>query len=268
MPETARLLHHSLPVIESRIIGAEALLIQLDFDGTLAPIVPTPDEARMPEATRELLAELAAQPGITVVILSGRSLADVREKTKVPNVVYGGNHGMEIWHEDGLAFTEIAAEAARLDLQRVTAALANALRHIEGAQVEDKGLTSSIHYPPDDDARRDEIIEAVEGAVAKEGGRLRLTRGSLVVEIRPAVEWNKGTAALWIQKQLGGAALSMYIGDDTTDEDAFAALSDGITIRVGCGTITSAKYCIPFVEEVPAFLRWVASTFRRKPTDG
>jgi trehalose-phosphatase len=263
-PELALPIDDYLTEVESRILSAPSLVLELDFDGTLAPIVPTPAAARMPDSTRELLAELAAEPGITVVLLSGRSLADIQDKVDVPNVVYGGNHGMEIWREDGLSFTESAAAAARGELSRVTAALSRSLEPIEGVEVEDKGLTSSVHYRRVNKRHHAGVVDAVARAVAETGGRLRLTKGSMVAEIRPDVEWNKGAAARWIQHQLGGSALPIYIGDDTTDEDAFTALTDGITIRVGCGIPTFARYCIPSVEEVPTFLRWLASTFRRK----
>jgi trehalose 6-phosphate phosphatase len=72
------------------------LVLLLDFDGTLAPIVERPELAAMPEATRDGLSRLMARPGVEVAVVSGRGLADVRERAAIPGIAYAGNHGMEI----------------------------------------------------------------------------------------------------------------------------------------------------------------------------
>src|SRR5436190_889820 len=82
--------------IESRIAAAGRVLLFLDFDGTLAPIVPDPHEARLPLRAREAMKALVRQPGVTLAIVSGRSLSDVRSRVGLEEAIYAGNHGFEI----------------------------------------------------------------------------------------------------------------------------------------------------------------------------
>ena len=90
-------------------------------------------------------------------------------------------------------------------------------------------------------------------------------RGLQVIEIRPRVDWNKGTAVRWIQRVNGSAnTLSLYIGDDATDEDAFAALPEGVTIRVGHAKETAARYYLDEQKSVTHFLAWLAEAGARE----
>lgn len=264
---TQRLEDH-LPAILERVESAEALLLLLDFDGTLAPIAPTPEEAALPANTREILEELAAINDVDIAVITGRSITDARGKLGVPGLIYAGNHGLEIRGPGGLDYVQPEAGAMRPELHSVTVALAAALAGVDGVLVEDKDLTASVHYRLVSEADRDLVIRAVEQAVQRHDGRLRLTRGRKVLEIRPLVEWNKGAAAAWLRDRMNPQALPVCIGDDTTDEDAFRLLPEGITIKVGCNVETAAAYCAESVEEVSQFLRWIASTLRRRARHG
>jgi trehalose 6-phosphate phosphatase len=200
-----------------------SLVLLLDFDGTLAPIVDRPEMAVMPERTRAALDRLMAIPGVTVAVVSGRGLADVRERAAIPGIAYAGNHGMEI-EGAGLHRIHPEAAAARPQLQEVAAVIEPALEGIDGAFLEDKGLTLSIHYrmaPDHAEEVREIVLEAA-------GGRpgLEVTHGKMVLEVRPRVEWHKGRAVLFLLDQVRPPrdAPVLYLGDDRTDEDAFRAL--------------------------------------------
>src|ERR671916_312006 len=104
-----------------------------------------PDRAQRPERSRRALERLMAMDGVTVAIVSGRGLADVRERAAIPGIAYAGNHGMEI-EGAGLHRIHPEAAAARPELQEVAATIEAALEGIDGAFLEDKGLTLSIHY--------------------------------------------------------------------------------------------------------------------------
>jgi trehalose 6-phosphate phosphatase len=199
------------------------LVLLLDFDGTLAPIVARPEMAAMPKRTRRALDALMALPGMEVAVVSGRGLADVRERAAIPGIAYAGNHGMEI-EGAGLHRIHPEAAAARPELQEVAREIGYVLGAIDGAFVEDKGLTLSIHYRQAAD-REAEVRDAVLGAVDGRPG-LKVTEGKMVLEVRPRVEWDKGRAALFLLDQMRppeGAPV-LYLGDDRTDEDAFRAL--------------------------------------------
>jgi trehalose 6-phosphate phosphatase len=201
------------------------LVLLLDFDGTLAPIVARPELAAMPDTTRRALDRLLAMPGVEAAVVSGRGMADARERAGIPGIAYAGNHGMEI-HGPGIDRVHPEAAAARPLLERAAGELRRALEAIPGAWVEDKQLTLSVHHrqtPPERLPEVQAIVRRVAGGL--EG--VHLTEGKQVLEVRPNVDWNKGKAVLFLLEQMrppAGAPI-LYFGDDRTDEDAFRALA-------------------------------------------
>ena len=212
--------------------GAGKLVLLLDFDGTLAPIVARPDIAEVPARTRSALQALRQRPDVDMAVISGRGLADVRERVAIEGIAYAGNHGMEI-EGPGVARVHREAQAARPALEQAAAEVSSLLEEFGGAWIEDKGLTLSVHYRalPDEQGQelRDEIVARV-GRVPN----LHLTHGKKVLEIRPRVDWHKGRAVSFLLDHLQPAAEApvLYFGDDTTDEDAFQVLQ---TWREGGG---------------------------------
>ena len=199
------------------------LVLLLDFDGTLAPIVERPELAAMPAATRAALDRLMALPGVEAAVVSGRGLADVRERAAIPGIAYAGNHGMEI-EGAGLHRMHPEAVAARPALEAAARRIEPELAGIPGAFLEDKGMTLSIHFRQSPAEHHDDVRLAVESGA---GEGLRVTSGKMVLEVRPRVEWDKGKAVLFLLNQMRpppGAPV-LYLGDDRTDEDAFRALA-------------------------------------------
>lgn len=201
-------------------------VLLLDFDGTLAPIVARPELAAMPEATRAALDRLMARDGVEVAVVSGRGLADVRERAAIAGIAYAGNHGMEI-HGAGVDRIHPEAAAARPVLARAGDLLRGALADIPGAWVEDKELTLSVHFRQTPRERLDELFAAVRFIVDPLEG-VHLTEGKQVLEVRPNVDWNKGKAVLFLLDQMRPPADApvLFFGDDRTDEDAFRALAE------------------------------------------
>ena len=184
----------------------------LDVDGVLAPIVARPEDARVPEETREVLRRLHGRYAL-VACISGRAGADARAIVGVPELVYVGNHGLEL-----------QAEADEWT-GRLRAFLADA----DWPRVEDKGMTAALHYRgvADEDAARAELELIAEEA---RGRGLVARFGRKVLEIVPPIPSDKGTAirTLLEQHRLDRALVA---GDDTTDLDAFRAL-DGLEVAV------------------------------------
>ena len=213
----------------------------LDFDGTLSAIVPDPDSARLVDGAAEALARLAER--CPVAILSGRDLADIRDRVGVADLWYAGSHGFESIAPDGSYRQNDDAAAAVPVLERAAAELRETLAHIKGTRVEHKRFAVAVHYR---DVAADNVGE-VAASTHRVGRRehLRVTNGRKVVELRPDVDWNKGTTLEWIREQIARSAgpatsnevsqkvLPIYIGDDLTDEDGFDAVkADGIGILV------------------------------------
>jgi trehalose-phosphatase len=157
-----------------------------------------------------------------------------------------------------LRFVEPEADARRDRLRRLTELLQSRLRQVPGVLVEDKGMTTSIHFRQVSESDVPAVEESVRASVATAGALFRLNNGRKVFEIVPRSGWHKGAAVKWILSHLGESDyLPIYIGDDNTDEDAFAVLPEGITVRVGEQAVTCAQYGIPGPAEVYQFLVWL-----------
>jgi trehalose-phosphatase len=244
--------------IESLLRERRRVLLFLDFDGTLSPIVDFPDQAVMLPGTRNTLQRLSELDMFSVTIVSGRALNDIRERVGMANLNYAGNHGLEIWGE-GLDFVEPQAVQRIKILGEFSRRLRDRLRHIPGVEVENKVLTASVHFRRAEPGRLDEIRKTVHEELAFSDRLFRVIRGLQVIEIRPRVDWNKGNAVRWIQEGIGSDhALSLYVGDDATDEDAFAALPEGVTVRVGHAKATAAQYYLDDQSAVTHFLSWLS----------
>jgi len=189
-----------------------------DIDGTLAPIVPTPDMSEVSEELKDLLSQLSERY-LLVAGISGRKTEDALDLIGLEDVVYFGNHGFEILRDgevevipEALPYLEKVQELEHLAREELVP---------QGAFVEEKGITASIHYR---NAPR-EVGEECVRFVKREGERLglRITVGRGVVEARPPIHADKGTAVRTLVEEYHPQK-AMFIGDDTTDLDAFREL--------------------------------------------
>jgi len=239
------------------------VLLALDFDGTLAPIVPRHEDAAMLPDAEEPIRRLAARPDTVVAVVSGRGLDDVRARVRADGIYFAGNHGFEIEGPD-VRHRLPDAEALRPVLAGIRDALRERYAGIEGAEVEDKGVTLSIHYrrvASPADAER--VREAAELAAA-EDDRLRITHGKAVLEIRPAIDWHKGRAVDFLLETLAerGDFFPVFIGDDVTDEDAFEVVEArgglGVVVDEDPARRTSASARVPSPAALVGCLRRLA----------
>ena len=236
------------------ILGRRRPAVCLDFDGTLSPIVPDPDSAQLVDGAAEALATLADR--CPVAILSGRDLADIRDRVGVANLWYAGSHGFESIAPDGSYRQNEDAAAAVPVLEHAAAELRDTLVHVEGIRVEHKRFAVAVHYR----AVAAENVGEVAASTHRVGRRehLRVTNGRKVVELRPDVDWNKGTTLDWIREQIETSqkVLPIYIGDDLTDEDGFDAVkADGIGILVRHSEDGNRRSAASFTLEDPDRVR-------------
>ena len=239
------------------------VLLLSDYDGTLTPIVSRPEEAVLSTEARDRLHALCAKPGFSIGIVSGRSLAECKAMVGVGGIYYAGNHGFEI-EGPGLRFVNPEAEAARSELKKIAGAFSDKLGGVRGAIVEDKGLSLSLHYrlvSGDDLDTVSAVFRQITSPLVGEG-KIRVTAGKKVWEVRPPVDWHKGRAVEAIVKEIKKLLgleqlLTIYLGDDTTDEDAFRVLRrpQGWSIFVGGENPSSyAGYFLNSTTEVLDFL--------------
>lgn len=259
-----------LAAIVPRLAGSP-LVILLDVDGTLAPIAERPEDAVVPSDTRQVIAGLARLAGVRIALVSGRAAADALRMVALSGLAAAGNHGFELVGGDGESRVHPAAAPYLSAVRAAAADLREALGAVDGAQVEDKGPTVSVHYRRVDPAQAGAVRDAARQAAARHG--LRTGEGKLVVELRPPVEVHKGTAVLALAEELGAAEPSaslLFAGDDVTDEDAFHALRGAhpraITVHVGTSTHTAAEFSLPDPPAVRALLAAVLAA--RSSADG
>jgi trehalose-phosphatase len=249
----------------SRRAEGRRIAVFLDYDGTLSPIAETPEEAILPEPTREAVADLARR--CTVGVISGRDLPDVREKVGIDSIVYAGSHGFDIAGPNAMQVEHAVGEEFLPVLERAAKELSGKLEAVDGVLVERKKFAIAVHYrraaPP--------TVEAVEAAVDEVGGRhpkLKKTYGKKIFELQPRIDWHKGKALFALLRTLGLEAddvLPIYIGDDVTDEDAFRALEGrgiGIVVRDRPHD-TAAAYSLQNPAEVREFLLRLIPLCRR-----
>lgn len=240
----------------ARWIGEREAVVFLDFDGTLAPIVDQPEDAALPPETRAVLADLAGHRGVAIV--SGRDLDDLRARVALENVYYGGSHGFRLAGPHGWSREFEKARGFLPALDEAEGRLRDGLASAEGVEVERKRYAIAVHYRRA--AKR--AIAGVRRVVEKVNETcpdLELSEGRKVLELRPALDWDKGKAVGWLLEALGleaARAFPIYVGDDVTDEDAFRAVEvEGLAIVVqGRAGRTRARHALASPAAVRDFL--------------
>jgi trehalose 6-phosphate phosphatase len=245
--------------LERELGDGAGLITILDYDGTLAPIAPTPGAAMLAPSVRATLARLAESERARLAILSGRALADVRTRVGVDAILYGGCHGLEI-EGPGVRFRHPRVRPRRI--AEVRRALVRGAAEIPGARVEFKGLCVSLHYRSVAPRYRSDVLDLVE-RTARLAPDIAVIDGRKVFDFVPRVGWTKGEAARWIVRHerralpRGKKAVVLYAGDDSTDEAAFEALRDrGVTVRIGARR-GAAEYWLDGVAQMHRLLRWL-----------
>lgn len=248
--------------VKALVLGRNPAIF-LDFDGTLSEIAAEPACARLIRGAGQALAALAAL--CPVAVISGRDLSDVRERVGIDGVWYAGSHGFELLAPDGARHQHAAAAGVSDVIARAAERLSLTLCEVPGVAVEPKRFALTVHYRNAAPADVDRVIAAVR-AVGRSAG-LRISPGRKAVELRPRLDWDKGSTLTWLLEHIEadgrGPVLPLYIGDDLTDEDAFDAIQfDGAGIVVrhrGDGDHpSSALFSLENPAAVVEFLRHLA----------
>jgi trehalose-phosphatase len=249
------------PRVEKTIEG-KCVMLFLDYDGTLAPIADAPEKALLPAATKGLLRRLSKKKGFKVAIISGRSLRDIKSIVGLRGIVYAGNHGLQLEGPKIRYRSFIPGKYLKV-IAEIKKQLQWKIGHVKGAFIEDKGHSLALHFRLASKSGRDVaktlFHEAVAAYMVKE--IVKVKSGKMVLEVLPPLAWDKGKIALWLLARQRfstrrGGIVPIYVGDDNTDEDAFRALKGGgLTVHVGKGKKSSARYSLRDTNETADFLR-------------
>ncbi len=258
-----RYIFHDLEKIKRSLEGKYIFLF-LDCDGTLAPIVNTPDKVIISPETKKLLGSLSQKKNCRIAIISGRTLADIKKRFGLKNIIYSGNHGFQI--EGPKIKHELAVPLGyKKALRRIKTRLKEKLSGIKGVFVEDKKLSLALHFRLADKGQLPFIKTVFHESIILYllKNKIKVSPGKKILEVRPPLRWDKGKIVLWLLgRQIFALkkenVLPVYIGDDVTDEDAFKALKNkGLTVFVGKPGNSKADYYLKSTEEVIKFLRLI-----------
>jgi trehalose 6-phosphate phosphatase len=229
-------------------------LMAFDFDGTLVPIVARPDDARISAAVAMRLKALARK--LPVAIVTGRAVADVRERLGFEPQFIVGNHGAEADSVSAGSDPRKKVLTGPLDGLRHTLQTRGEVLDAAGISVEDKGLSIALHYRLSRD--REQAQRLIADLLTPEPAGVRLFAGKMVVNAVAADAPDKAQAVHALVTRLGAAA-AFFAGDDVNDEPVFVAAPDHwLTLRIGREDPASqARFCLEGPQEMAMLLERV-----------
>lgn len=237
------------------------ILVLLDYDGTIVPITSLPSRAVLPDKIRNILRHIAQIPTVSLGIVSGRSLSDIKKLVGISGIIYAGVHGLE-WEISGKAktFNVLVPEF----FEKIKKDFTEIRETYEGMFVEDKKYSLSVHYRLLPSILKREFMAAAKKILAPyvDTKTIRLHGGKKVIEIKPISNRNKGTfvqSLIHNRNKSGNSLGVVYIGDDVTDEDVFRQLTQALTIHVGKGK-SDAVYYLKSTSDTVRFLLWLQAT--------
>lgn len=238
--------------------GKEKAVFFFDYDGTLTPIVQQPDLAKISPEMKEILRQLSLKYKLAIV--SGRGRRNLQTLVDIPEIFYAGDHGLDIIGPD-ISMTHPKVKKFLPLIQNISKSLDKSLSHIPGVIVEKKKMSVAVHYRQVSKEDLPGLKLPLKKILKENRENIRLLKGKKVVEFLPNIEWNKGKAALWILNTLGldwSEHKIFYLGDDTTDEDAFRILrTRGTSILIAeKAEKSAADFRLSSPEEVKCWLKY------------
>jgi alpha,alpha-trehalase len=233
------------------------IVIVLDYDGTLTPIVDKPELALLSAPMKQTLEKLSTK--YLIYIISGRQLLDIKQKVGINSIYYSGNHGLEFEGPCSNGEKFELGKKHKEQIEKLHLILKRDLQNINGCLVENKKFSLAIHYRLVKQAACINKIRETIDKILKDFPGLKRIHGKKVFEIRPNINWDKGMALAYFLKKRNltkNNCFPIYIGDDEADEAAFKAINDyGISIKIAdMPQKTNADFFLKNVNDVWYFL--------------
>jgi trehalose 6-phosphate phosphatase len=253
--------------LAKRLLKVAQVFLMLDYDGTLVPLAPTPAQARPSAELLRILKKLGGLPHYKVAVISGRTLSDLANLLPVPGIFLIGGHGVEVRSPAGEVTYLLDHKHITKIINKLEQLARYCLNDKKGFLLENKGYSLALHYrlaqPSMVQGVLNKFMELSKPLVKKHD--LNILLGKKVLEIRPSAI-HKGKAVSYLQ-QLYPHSLAVYFGDDTTDEDAFRALKEGLSILVSPrNRVSAAKFKLNSPLEVLKFLTFLLEKKEMKNT--
>ncbi|MFH0948638.1 MAG: trehalose-phosphatase, partial [Elusimicrobiota bacterium] len=211
-------------------------------------MVKKPELAELDSQIKKLLRKISGK--CPTAIISGRPLNEIKKIIGIKNIIYSGNHGFEIEIKGRKIVQDVPLESKE-EIRRIKNKLTEEVKKIDGVFLEDKGLILGVHWRQVNKKYLLKLFAIIRETI-RNNSRVRLTKGKKVWEIRPNINWDKGRAVNYILSLVPHplSLVSVFIGDDTTDEDVFKVLKNGITIRIGKSKKSKARYYLKKQSEI------------------
>ncbi|MEA2022617.1 MAG: trehalose-phosphatase [Candidatus Caldatribacteriota bacterium] len=228
-----------------------------DYDGTLTPIVQRPSLAKLASSMKNILLQLSKK--YHLALISGREREDLIDQVGIPDIFYAGNHGLDI-NGPGISMTFPLVKKYLPIIENISHHLDQALSSIPGVILEKKKMSVAIHYRMVSIEDLPELKSILKNSLKGKLKHIRILKGKKVFEFLPNIGWNKGKAIIWmmnIMKLSWSDHRVFFLGDDTTDEDAFRILrtrGTGILIAEKA-RISAADYRLSSPEEVKNWMQ-------------
>jgi len=237
----------------------------MDFDGTLAEFDANPAAVVLTPSRQQLLQSLDRRTDFSAGLVSGRRIADLRERVPATSLFFAGLHGLEI-EGPGLRFVHADVALAAPCISILADELRRATKSLPGVRIEDKTFSVVLHTRAASPADRQHAVTRFDALAEPflNDGTLRLQPGHHVLELLPNIDWAKGDAVRAIirhvEARVKAPVWPIYIGDDATDEDAFEEIGGGgLTIAVGTRP-SGAALTVDCPAAVELFLKAIVST--------
>lgn len=235
--------------LAARIRASPRVAVFLDFDGTLVAIAPRPELVRLTPAARRILKRLARHPRVTLVVVSGRRRAELLQYIGIRGIRYFGLYGWE--HSAAAALPSPVLRA----LRRARTSLQRHLHAYPSVWIENKRSSFSVHLLDAPPALQPRVRRELRALLKPFRRTLRIVENLRDVEVLPRSNPGKGmTVRRFLAQPVFRRALPLYFGDDLSDESGFAAVRRGVSVHVGKGHRTRARFSVRTPAEVAAAL--------------
>ncbi len=212
--------------IMERVLSHDRLWLFLDYDGTLADFVPTPDLIVTDPEIVALITRLALCPGVRVAVISGRTLGQVRELLPVPHIFLAGTYGVELYTPNGELLLRAERSLFRPALEQLKPIWQQLISGRAGFFIEDKGWALALHARFAQDAEAAQVLSSAWASIDKlaSSNEFRVLHSQRFLEVGPAIARKDHTVDYVLDRFVWPGALPVYLGDDDQDEDAFAVI--------------------------------------------